>query len=193
MLLSLHATLSDPGSPSESHHNDSPVLASGTLTPSPTASVAANGAESLRGGTSPLRPAMFSVYASPVLFAPDHPGLRNRRNTRYGLLVKLYPMGTYTPKEAPSCAWRTNAKVTCRQHCRAPNFEKPPVLMRSTAFQKTPRCWRSGVASCWVPVHAHIVLIQSPTQCVTPITTIAIRRCSPTIFQGGSPCDFAMI
>ena len=108
MLLSLHATLSDPGSPSESHHNDSPVLASGTLTPSPTASVAANGAESLRGGTSPLRPAMFSVYASPVLFAPDHPGLRNRRNTRYGLLVKLYPMGTYTPKEAPSCAWRTS-------------------------------------------------------------------------------------
>ncbi len=38
MPLSLHATLSDPGSPSESHHSDSPVLASGTLTPSPTAS-----------------------------------------------------------------------------------------------------------------------------------------------------------
>ena len=115
MPLSLHATLSDPGSPSESHHNDSPVLASGTLTPSPTASVAANGAESLRGGTSPLRPAMFSVYASPVLFAPNHPGLRNRRNTRYGLLVKLYPMGTYTPKEAPSCAWRTNDRVQPRR------------------------------------------------------------------------------
>jgi len=120
MLLSLHATLSDPGSPSESHHNDSPVLASGTLTPSPTASVAANGAESLRGGTSPLRPAMFSVYASPVLFAPDHPGLRNRRNTRYGLLVKLYPMGTYTPKEAPSCAWRTSAF----SHMEPPFFPK---------------------------------------------------------------------
>jgi len=117
MPLSLHATLSDPGSPSESHHNDPPVLASGTLTPSPTASVASNGAELLRGGTSPLRPAMFSVYASPVLFAPDRPELRNKCNTRYGLLVKLYTMGTFTPEEAPSCAWRTNAELSGAAFC----------------------------------------------------------------------------
>lgn len=37
MLLSLHATLLDPGSPSESHHDDPSVLASGVLKPSPTA------------------------------------------------------------------------------------------------------------------------------------------------------------
>lgn len=35
-LLSLHATLSDPGNPSESHQSDSYVLASGTLKLSPT-------------------------------------------------------------------------------------------------------------------------------------------------------------
>ena len=58
-------------------------------------------AESLEGGTSPLRPTVFPVYASPVLFAPDRPGLRHRRNTRYGLLVRLCPIGTsfHKPRE----------------------------------------------------------------------------------------------
>jgi hypothetical protein len=35
-------------------------------------------------------------------------------------------------------------KLTCRQHCRTLNLEKPPALMRSKAFQKSPRCWRPG-------------------------------------------------
>jgi hypothetical protein len=73
MLLSLHATLYDPGSPSESHQYDSCVLASGALKSSPTALVAFFGAESLKGSTLPLRPTMFPVYASPVLFAGSLP------------------------------------------------------------------------------------------------------------------------
>ena len=157
MLLSLHATLSDPGSPSESHHNDSPVLASGTLTPSPTASVAANGAESLRGGTSPLRPAMFSVYASPVLFAPDHPGLRNRRNTRYGLLVKLYPMGTYTPKEAPSCAWRTNV----RHHLA----QKPQAFGNNV----------HALVSCWLLIFNQFCKKSSQLADLTPLINLNLE------------------
>ena len=52
----------------ESHQIDSSVLASDTLKSSPTAFICSYGAESLEGGTSPLRPAMFPVYASPVLF-----------------------------------------------------------------------------------------------------------------------------
>ena len=50
-------------------------------------------AELLWGGTSPLRLAVFPVYASRLLFVPKE-GLRQPRNTRYGLLVRLCPMGT---------------------------------------------------------------------------------------------------
>lgn len=68
-LLSLHATLSDPGSPS----GISPLrfLRAGFRHVKTVANciVAIYGAESPRGCTSPLRPAMFSVYASQLLFA----------------------------------------------------------------------------------------------------------------------------
>jgi hypothetical protein len=37
-----------------------------------------------------------------------------------------------------------NDKLTGRQHFGALNLGKPPALMRGKAFQKPPRCWRSG-------------------------------------------------
>jgi len=68
-LLSLHATLSDPGSPS----GISPLrfLRAGFRHVKTVANciVSIFGAESPRGCTSPLQPAMFSVYASQLLFA----------------------------------------------------------------------------------------------------------------------------
>ena len=66
----------------------------------------------LKGVRSPLRPTGFSVYASPVLFIPDHPELRHRRNTRYGWVVNPFPVGTYTRQDAPSFAWRANGSLT---------------------------------------------------------------------------------
>jgi len=53
-----------PAVPRKSCQYDFLVLASDTLKSSPTAFVYPYGAESLEGGTSPLRPAMFPVYAS---------------------------------------------------------------------------------------------------------------------------------
>jgi hypothetical protein len=37
--------------------------------------------------------------------------LLSRGNTRYGWLVRPYPVGTSTPQETPSFAWRTNARL----------------------------------------------------------------------------------
>ncbi len=47
---------------------DSSVLASRTLTLSPSAFIAFTRLKSLQGGASPLWPTRFSVYASPLLF-----------------------------------------------------------------------------------------------------------------------------
>jgi len=54
---------------------------------------------------SSLWPMSFPVYASIVLFGVC---LRNNCNTRYEWLVRPYSTGTFTLKEAPSFAWRTN-------------------------------------------------------------------------------------
>ena len=48
--------------------NDSSVLASSKLTLSPSALLSLTRLKSLQGGTSPLWPTRFSVYASPLLF-----------------------------------------------------------------------------------------------------------------------------
>ncbi len=48
--------------------NDSSVLASGTLTPSPSVFIPLTRLKSLQGGASPLWPTWYSVYASPLLF-----------------------------------------------------------------------------------------------------------------------------
>jgi len=114
MLLSLHATLLDPDSPSKSHQSDSYVLASGTLKPSPTALFLLTGLKLLWGGTSPLRPTVFPVYASRSLFIPL-PELRGPRNTRYGLLVKLYPIGTSYLDTAWARHPIRSTKLTCRK------------------------------------------------------------------------------
>ena len=75
---------------------------------------------STSGPRQPLWPIWSSVYASPILFAWCSPHcwkaianltLRQRRNTRYGWLVKPYPTGTCTLQDALSLAWRTNASL----------------------------------------------------------------------------------
>ena len=64
---------------------------------------------STSGSRQSLWPIWFSVYASPILFmccSPHcwkvftNPTLRQRRNTRYGWLVKPYPTGTCTLQDA---------------------------------------------------------------------------------------------
>ena len=37
--------------------------------------------------------------------------LRHRCNTRYGWLARPYPTGSFTLQDAPSCAWRANARA----------------------------------------------------------------------------------
>src|SRR6266849_3413360 len=50
--------------------------------------------------------------------------LLSKCNTRYGWLARPYPVGTSTPQETPSFAWRTNArfqalpKAGARDECR---------------------------------------------------------------------------
>ena len=83
---------------------DSFVLASGTLKPSPTARCT-NEAELLKGGTSPLRPTVFPVYASRSLFL-ESIRVRRPRNTRYGLLVRLCPMGTSCPENSSRAPYK---------------------------------------------------------------------------------------
>jgi hypothetical protein len=92
---------------------DSSVLASRTLTLSPSAFLSLPRLKSLQGDASPLWPTGFSVYASPLLFTSatvprPFAALRQRRNTRYGRVAGPYPTGTLTRQEAPSFAWRTN-------------------------------------------------------------------------------------
>lgn len=41
--------------------------------------------------------------------------LRRRRNTRYGWMADPYPAGTFTLQDAPSFAWRANAKAEGRR------------------------------------------------------------------------------
>ena len=70
------------------------VLASGTLTPSPSASSQYRGCIKLRGARTPLRSTCFPVYASTGLFGFGL--LSSSCNTRYGWLVRPYPAGTLT-------------------------------------------------------------------------------------------------
>ena len=79
-------------------------------------------AELLWGGTSPLRPTMFPVYASRLLFAILR--LRESRNTRYGLLVKLCPIGTSCPGYSGKAPYKKHQaalgaltfELTCPKH-----------------------------------------------------------------------------
>ena len=59
----------DSGGPPHPHLHGCFVWASGTLTPSPSATNLFRSCTSFQGTRSPLRPTGFSVYASPALFA----------------------------------------------------------------------------------------------------------------------------
>ena len=89
------------------------VLASATLKASPTGyhMILLSGLYQLSGIAVSLRPAEFPVYASAISFG-NH--LLHSCNTRYEWVVSPYSAGTFTPQEAPSCTWRTNAKLSSR-------------------------------------------------------------------------------
>jgi len=152
-LLFLHARRSDPDRPSgispcpylrsmfvfsvlclvsrQCHHIstvvstiDSSVLASRTLTLSPSALLTLTRLKSLQGGAAtPLAYKILCVRFTSVVhvcysFHTICDALRQRRNTRYGwvvnplreiILIPL-PTGTCTRQEAPSFAWRTNVR-----------------------------------------------------------------------------------
>jgi hypothetical protein len=102
ILLSIHATFSDPGRPSGIlPFVDSSVLASVTLNMSPSAFFALTRLNVLQDIRLSLWPIWFSVYASPYC-------CQFRSNTRYGWLARPYPARTFTLQEVPSFAWRTN-------------------------------------------------------------------------------------
>jgi len=69
-----------PTAPRESHLSDSSVLASVTLTTSPTAFLLITVLTWLQGGASPLWPMWFSVYASRVLLCSRLPQLFKKKN-----------------------------------------------------------------------------------------------------------------
>ena len=112
----LHASLSacqalrTPTDPPASHPRDAFVVASGALKPSPSALLPLRGCTRLQGVRSPFRPTECPVYASHASFGVRH--LLHICNTRYEWLVRPYSMGTFTPQEAPSFAWRTNAAAS---------------------------------------------------------------------------------
>jgi hypothetical protein len=95
-----------------------------TLRPSPSTTHSFRSSTSFQGTRLPLRPAEFSVYASPVLFGYSF-CLRHRRNTRYGWVASPYPTGTRTRQDAPSLSWRYNDSV----HPPAMASEAPPLTV----------------------------------------------------------------
>jgi len=110
-LDTCHALRRTPADPRRTHQYVLSVLASGPLTPSPSAferlAPLANsrGCIMLQEVRTSLWPMSFPVYASIVSF-----GLRllYNCNTRYEWLVRPYSPGTFTLEETPSFAWRTN-------------------------------------------------------------------------------------
>ncbi len=59
----------------------------------------------------------------------------------------IYPAYFRFTSSGSSTSRKPTAELTCRQHCVALDLEKPPALMRGRAFQKPPRCWRSGAVT----------------------------------------------
>ena len=110
-LHAYHALKWTPADPREANQNASSVEASGALKPSPSALLPLRGCIKLQGVRSPLRSTWCPVYASTASFGSH---LLRSCNTRYEWLVKPCSAGTYTLQEAPSCAWRTNARFQAR-------------------------------------------------------------------------------
>ena len=101
--------------------NDSSVLASRSLTLSPSALWSLTRLKSLQGGAPPLWPTRFSVYASPLLFTSATVSLPFATLSARGATLDTggwlaltrdhpdpSPTGTCTRQEAPNLAWRTN-------------------------------------------------------------------------------------
>ncbi len=96
-----------------------------------------NGAEPLRRGASPLRPAEFPVYAYNTSFGLL---LFHSANTRYEWMANPYTAGTCTPQEAPSFAWRTEDEDE-----RAESGARLPLAL-SHSTKRRDIVWRRSVA-----------------------------------------------
>ena len=129
-LDTCHALKRTPADPRRTHQCVLSVLASGPLTPSPSAferlAPLANsrGCIKLQEVRTSLWPMSFPVYASIVSF-----GLRllYNCNTRYEWLVRPYSPGTFTLEEAPSFAWRTNGMADYSECDRSLPFDLDAV------------------------------------------------------------------
>ena len=99
MLLSLHATLYDPGSPSRISPYRFSCSGFRCVKVVANCIYYFNGAESLEGSTLPLRPTVFSVYASPVLFTGAYPGSATGATLGTGCWLGFARQGLVTPLE----------------------------------------------------------------------------------------------
>jgi hypothetical protein len=100
-----------PADPPQPHPNGCFISASGTLKPSPSASLlltrlyqASESAVSLTACVIPC--VRFSRFVR-LLTSPPH-----GCNTRYEWLVSPYSTGTFTQPETPSFAWRTSVPIS---------------------------------------------------------------------------------
>ena len=99
------------------------VLASGTLTPWPSASPLDEAVSSFRECGLPcgLHGSLGTLHT-----ARSALGLLPVRNPRYGWLARPYPAGTSTRQETPSFAWRTNVQLQLRSPVGAAGAPQPP-------------------------------------------------------------------
>ena len=122
-FLYIHARFSDPVKPSESCHIDSYVLASVSLTTSPSdLNDSRYEAQCTSGSASFLLAYMFPcvrfIWLLPVSMQHRLHGeqVRSTDQPRYGWMANPYPVGTFTQQEASSFSWRTNgADEWCRR------------------------------------------------------------------------------
>ena len=71
--------------------------------------------------------------------------LLSRCNTRYGWLVRPYPMGTFTPQETPSFAWRTNAGRQARLAAGARDERTLEAVACTPCCDTKSQGWLSGM------------------------------------------------
>jgi hypothetical protein len=98
----------DPGSLTRSHQYDRFMLASCSLTHSPTTAYSVSRLHQLFRVRNHPYGLLGSLSTLHLLCSMGLTQLRHRRKTRYGLLTRHYPTGTSTLQDAPSFAWRDN-------------------------------------------------------------------------------------
>ena len=99
MLLSLHATLYDPDSPSRISPYRFSCAGFRYVKVVANCSYYIYGAESPWGSTPPLRPTVFSVYASPILFTGAYTGSATGATLDTGCWLGFARLGLATPPE----------------------------------------------------------------------------------------------